>query len=445
MSIGERRASATLAAVLRRWLDAVAARGWAIPALVLAAAVVAAGVLAAVCTMWPVDLEIYRYGAQALAHGDDVYGTLPPTRTGLVLPFIYPPFAAVVFLVLAAPPTPVAAVLLLGVSLAALGITIYVLVRPHARRRTALLATVLAGAAALAFEPIRETLWFGQVNLVLMALVVFDCLGPKTRLPRGVLIGLAAAVKITPAGFLLFFLLRRDFRAVVTTVVTFLTAGLLGFAIAPAASVSYWFGGGLTGASGMSGSTFATNQAIQGAINRLGLGHPVAPALIATGTIAALLLGIGAMRRAAAPLALLLNATVVLVCSPISWSHHWVWIVPATVLFAARATSGRGAAGLAAVAGVFILAPHSLLPQRNDHELTWGPQEHLIGDSYLLLGLGFLCWQFVARRRAPDPDGGAVTGQAGTSASTRSASRGASTGATVTQSSPPAPGCCAAE
>ena len=370
-------------------------------ALVTVSLAVAALVLWLVCTMWPLDLEIYRFGAQALSRGDDPYGPLPPTRGGLLLPFIYPPFAAVLFLVFAAIPLPLGAVLMLGLSLTALCGTVYLVVRPHAERRTALLAAVVLGAASLAFEPVRETLWFGQINLVLMALVAFDCLGPKTRLPRGILVGLAAAVKITPAGFLLFFVLKKDFRAAVTTVLAFLAAGLAGFAIAPEASVKYWFHGGLTGASGMSGSIFATNQTIQGAIRRFGLPDTLTLALVAVLTLAVLACAVPAIRRADRPMAFLLTTAAILVCSPISWSHHWVWIVPATVLFAARATRPVAVAGLAATVAVFIVAPHALLPKNGYRELAWGPLEHLVGNSYLLLALGFLAWQAVSRRAVP--------------------------------------------
>ncbi|MFD9890267.1 glycosyltransferase 87 family protein [Amycolatopsis sp. NPDC059027] len=389
----------TFGGMLRRRLDALGTRRWAVVTLVVAASVVTAGNVAIVCTLWPVDLEVYRSGAQALLHGRDVYGPLPPTRGGLQLPFIYPPFAAVVFLVFLAPPIPLAAVLMLGISLAALGAAVYVVVRPHTGRRTAVFAAVLTGTAALAFEPVRNTLWFGQVNLVLMALVAIDCLAPKTRWPRGLLLGLAAAVKITPAGFVLFFLLKRDFRAAGTAVVTFLAAGLAGFAVAPRASADYWFGGQLTTASGLSGSVYATNQSIQGAVHRLGL--PPTPTLVAivVTTAAALLLAVGAMRRADAPMALLLNAAMVLVCSPISWSHHWVWIVPAAVLLGARARSRRAVAALVAVLVVFAVAPHSFLPATQLRELTWRPLEHVAGNSYLLLAMGFLVWQCVALRR----------------------------------------------
>ena len=370
-------------------------------ALVTASIVFAALILWLVCTMWPLDLEIYRFGAQALAHGGDPYGPLPPTRGGLLLPFIYPPFAAVLFLVFAAIPLPLGAVLMLAVSLTALCGTVYLVVRPHTGRRTAVLAAVVLGALSLAFEPVRETLWFGQINLILMALVAIDCLGPKTRLPRGVLVGLAAAVKITPAGFLLFFLLKKDIRAAVTTVVTFLAAGLAGFAIAPEASVKYWFQGGLTGASGMSGSIFATNQTIQGAIHRFGLPAMPTLALVAVLTLAALACTVPAMLRADRQMAFLLNATAILVCSPISWSHHWVWIVPATVLFAARATRPVAVFGLAATVTIFIVAPHAWLPKNGYQELSWGPVEHVVGNSYLLLALGFLAWQCFARKPRP--------------------------------------------
>ncbi|MFE0022766.1 glycosyltransferase 87 family protein [Amycolatopsis sp. NPDC059021] len=394
---------ATLGGALRRRLEELGTRRWAVVTLIVAASVVAAGNIAIVCTLWPVDLEVYRFGAQALVQGRDVYGPLPPTRGGLQLPFIYPPFAAVLFLVFLVPPIPVAAVLMLGISLAALGAVVYVVVRPRTSRRTAVVAAVLTATVAPAFEPVRNTLWFGQVNLVLMALVAIDCLAPKTRWPRGLMLGLAAAVKITPAGFVLFFLLKRDFRAAGTAVVTFLAAGLAAFAVAPRASSEYWFGGQLTTASGLSGSVYATNQTIQGAVHRLGLSP--APALIAivVATLTALVLAAGAMHRADAPMALLLNAAAVLVCSPISWSHHWVWIVPAAVVLGARVRSRRAVAGLVAVLVVFAVAPHSFLPATQLRELSWQPLEHVAGNSYLLLAMGFLAWQCVAPSRSQEP------------------------------------------
>ena len=70
-------------------------------------------------------------------------------------------------------------------------------------------AAVVLGA----LEPVLQTFEFGQINLLLMALVAVDCLVDRPRWPRGMLIGIAAAIKLTPAVFLLYFLLRRDYRA----------------------------------------------------------------------------------------------------------------------------------------------------------------------------------------------------------------------------------------
>jgi len=53
-----------------------------------------------------------------------------------------------------------------------------------------------------------------------MALVALDCLVAKPKWPRGMLIGVAAAIKLTPAVFVLFFLLRRDYRSAVTAAVS---------------------------------------------------------------------------------------------------------------------------------------------------------------------------------------------------------------------------------
>ena len=67
-------------------------------------------------------------------------------------------------------------------------------------------------------EPLRANLEFGQINVVLMTLVIADCVPRRTYWPRGALLGVAVALKLTPAVFLLYFLLRRDRRAAVTTV-----------------------------------------------------------------------------------------------------------------------------------------------------------------------------------------------------------------------------------
>ncbi|MFB9905802.1 glycosyltransferase 87 family protein [Allokutzneria oryzae] len=342
-----------------------------------------------------IDLEVYRFGVRTLWNGGDLYGPMPPTSAGIGLPFIYPPFSTVVFAPFAAVPKDVAVVASILLSVAALAATLHLVfgwVLPNAtmRRRTTL--TVLVLPLAIVLEPVRATIEFGQVNLWLMGLVAVDCLSREPRWPRGVLVGIAAAIKITPAGFILFFLLRKDFRAAVTTVVTIVATAAIGFVVAPAASVRYWLDI-VFGASGQSGSAFATNQTIAGELSRLGAGPVVDAAVWCVLLPAVLISMITVIRRVGPAQALVTNAAGVLVLSPISWSHHWVWIAPALVVLVALARPWL------ALVPVFVVGPHSLLPAGNHLEATWTWWQHLVGNAYLLIALATLFW--TAARLSP--------------------------------------------
>jgi alpha-1,2-mannosyltransferase len=121
------------------------------------------------------DLDVYRLGAQVWLHGGPLYGTFPPTRVGTALPFTYPPLAAVEFSPLVVVPLGFDSVLVTVVSVALIGVVGAVVI--HAQGRTPdLWWVVTIIATALALEPIRATLSFGQIDLLLLAAVVADCL-----------------------------------------------------------------------------------------------------------------------------------------------------------------------------------------------------------------------------------------------------------------------------
>ena len=356
-----------------------------------------------------IDLEVYRLGVATWLAGGDMYGPLPPTISGLALPFIYPPFAAMVLLPLEVLPWTAAWIALFAASLAGLAVTLYVVARrvwPAGGRGGALTLTSAALPAALLLEPVLETFEFGQVNLVLMALVAVDCLTPRTRWPRGLLVGLAAAIKLTPAAFILFFLLRRDTRAAVVTVVTAAAATLLGFVVDPVASARYWFGGP---ASGVSGSVFYTNQTVQAVLARAGV--PALPAKVVWLVVAVALLAaiVPVVRRAEPALALVTVAGFALLVSPTSWSHHWVWIAPALLVVVVeavrRSADGRGWAVAAAVLAVtFYVAPFRFLPHGPEEELTWSAAQQLVGATYVMVGvLGLVAVRRAVVRRTPAP------------------------------------------
>jgi alpha-1,2-mannosyltransferase len=350
-----------------------------------------------------IDLEVYRLGVATWLRGGDMYGPLPPTISGLALPFIYPPFAAMVLLPLEALPWTAAWITLFVASLASLAITLYVVTRrvwPAGGRGGALSVASAALPAALLLEPVLETFEFGQVNLVLMALVAVDCLGERTRWPRGLLIGLAAAIKLTPAAFVLFFLLRRDTRAAVVAVATAVAATGLGFLVDNAASARYWFGGP---ASGISGSVFYTNQTVQAVLARAEVPATVAKAAWLVCAVALLALVVPVVRRAEPAVALVAVAGFALLVSPTSWSHHWVWIAPALLVVVAQAVRLRSAGWAWSAVGLavtFYLAPFRVLPHEPNQELSWSVTQQVVGATYVIVGIIALVALRVAHARA---------------------------------------------
>jgi alpha-1,2-mannosyltransferase len=369
-----------------------------------------------------IDLEVYRFGVQAWLAGGDMYGTLPETSDHITLPFIYPPFAAIVLLPLAVAPWLLAWSALLALSTAALGLTFYVVARrlwPSGGRGGALSVASIALPLALAvqpgkaidfsrpapkipafaLEPVMQTIEFGQVNLLLMALVALDVLVVRTRWPRGLLIGIAAAVKLTPAAFVLYFLLRREYRAAAVAAASGALVTGLAFLVAPGPSWKFWLD---NPAGGVSGSPFFTNQTFQSVLVRAGVDGSLKTVLWLVLSVGVLALAAPAIRRAPPPLALMATAGVALLVSPTSWSHHWVWVAPFLLVAAASAWRARSFTWLGITvlsAAVFVVAPHQLdLP----HDGTnWTIDQQIFGGTYVwftVLLFVVLWWRWRAAR-----------------------------------------------
>ena len=174
----------------------------------------------------------------------------------------------------------------------------------------------------------RSTLGFGQINALLMVMVVLDVLLPGERKrTKGLLIGVAAAIKLTPAVFVVYFLVRRDFRSAARVAGGFVVAGALLWLVRPSASVTYWtklvFDAGRIG-----GVDYVGNQSLNGLAVRAGLSQIgwVLAALAVMAVVAVV------VARAEPVLALTACALGGLLVSPISWTHHWTWCVPILVL-----------------------------------------------------------------------------------------------------------------
>ncbi len=344
-----------------------------------------------------IDLDVYRTGAGVLLHGGDLYGRLPRLGDGHELPFTYPPFAALTFIPLTLIGYTAANWLLTAVTIVCVAASLWCFATstPGAAGARMRLLLPCALPAALLLEPIRSTLTYGQINALLMALVTVNCLTRAPRWPRGIGVGVGAALKLTPGVFVLFFLLRRDLRSAARAGLSFAACTGAGFALAPHDSLRYWTRIAYQPARA-GGISYASNQSLLGTLARLGLGNPTRTwlwlalcLLVAALTVTGMR---GAIKTNQVTYALSLNAVAGLLISPISWSHHWVWAAPALLTCLAATDPSRRRPPVLAVLALltFAIAPHWLLPSGGGRELHWSWWQQAVGDSYALIGLAAL-------------------------------------------------------
>ncbi|OLO99058.1 alpha-(1-2)-phosphatidylinositol mannosyltransferase [Mycolicibacterium porcinum] len=363
-----------------------------------------------------IDIDVYRMGGRAWLDNQPLYadGAIFHTQGGLDLPFTYPPLAAIMFAPFAWLSLPAASVAITATTLVLLIISmVMVLTRLNVWPETTVtaepawlrrcwLATALVAPAVIWLEPIRSNFEFGQINVVLMTLVVADCVPRRTPWPRGILLGLAIALKLTPAVFVLYFLLRRDIRTLLRTGAAAVVATIAGFVLAWTDSIEYWTET-VRNTDRIGTATLNTNQNIAGTLARFGLSEGPRFALWVVACFAVLALTVWAVRRVlrsgadeAPVVALICVAMFGLVVSPVSWSHHWVWALPTLLVTGVLAyrmrRTHRAALYLAAVTviglALMVWTPIALLTPH--HETAAPLLRQLVADSYLWWALAVI-------------------------------------------------------
>lgn len=335
-----------------------------------------------------IDLDVYRLGADALLSGRDLYGRLPDTQLGVNLPFTYPPIAAALFAPLAVVPYWAANLLLAAATVGSIVLVQHLMVRETGvGGRT---TTLVAIAVALVLGPVIETVGYGQINALLMAMVVIDLFAGRGKPWRGWLVGLAMAIKLTPAVFLAYFLVRRDWRALAGAAASAALWTGLGFVVAPGASAQYWTST-IFDPSRIGGLAYVSNQSINGALARLfeAGGLPWFVLCAALG-IACLIAMHRLVRRGESASAVVIIACYSLLASPVSWSHHWVWAAPALVVLIDRwRRTGAARFLVAATVGLGVNVTRIIwaMPQQNDAEQSWTWWQHILGNAESLWGL----------------------------------------------------------
>jgi alpha-1,2-mannosyltransferase len=306
------------------------------------------------------DLAVYTGAVEGLTHGASLYDFISAGDA----PFTYPPFAGLLFLPLIGTPTPA---LQLGWTLSTLAILTGLALVLSRQARPGGDLSRLAPAFALLLvlsAPVSSNLRFGQVSLLLAALITIDVLVLRQSRWQGLLIGLAAAVKLTPLIFIPMLWLAGRRRAAVLATSTFAACGVLAGVALPGDSWRFWTTE-ISQVSRLGHITGIGNQSLNAALLRLELSAPARSAivLLAGGAIAALALHRAARRARAGDWfsALVLTGAAGLVLSPVSWTHHQIWLVLAALLPVAGAAWAR-CAWPALVLAVMLLPLPALGP-----------------------------------------------------------------------------------
>ncbi|MET3812479.1 glycosyltransferase 87 family protein [Arthrobacter sp. UYEF3] len=412
-----------------------ATRGWIATAAGAAAVVAALVVLYSAYIPLMNDFEVYFYGGnRVLQAGEAGVNELYAPRDGL--PFTYPPFAALIFAALATLGQRAGSLTFIATALVGAAVVSAWLTRHYfglGRWRDAAAdwrfrAVALAGTAAiLLLGPWRDTFDFGQINVILMGLILADfalygkspagkalygkspagkALYGKSpvgefRWPAGLLIGIAAGIKLTPLAFGLYFLVRRDFKALGWMAVGFFGSIALAWALLPTASVTFWTKI-LPDTGRIGGPAYVDNLSVKGLLLHLGLPDSSLTTLVwlvlslALTAVAALVIkwAVDAEENFVAVSA---TALLMLLISPVSWSHHWVWMavaLPCMGFAMHRVPSRKGTMRLAgwiivaASAVAFYLTPKYLSVLAGAQEWGKDPQTQW---QLIVASLGVVC------------------------------------------------------
>ncbi len=336
------------------------------------------------------DLDVYRAGGQAILHGGNLYALRAADR----LPFTYPPVSAILAAPLVLVPFKAARIGWIAMVYLPLLFAVRTGFRPildtAGRGNSVLFPGILAVAAYLL--PIKQVIGFGQIDMLLLAMCLLDCVATSPKWPRGLLIGLATAIKLEPGVFIIYLLLTRRRREAGVAALSFVGWTGLAWLINPRDSVAYWTSA-IFDTRRLGGNASAGNQALRGMVLRL---HAdLAPDLIWLPL--ALVVAVGGFAAARAcwkhghDLAgIAMTGLLGALLSPVAWIHHLCWVLVAIGVMAGDGRSARRI-WLAGLTGALFL---STLPIWAEVSLSASQLRSLPGfvltNSFGLWALGLI-------------------------------------------------------
>ncbi|WOP17223.1 glycosyltransferase family 87 protein [Raineyella sp. LH-20] len=367
---------------------------------------------------WPhggmADFDIYVEGARTAWAGGQLYRTGPDA-------FVYPPVAALLFLPFTVGP------LIVWKLLWALAGWVGIIAIVHRFGLRSWPASVVAAACITTATPVTLGTDLGQIELILTCLVILDLVpGPRLfgrkllPVPDGWLVGLMTAIKLTPGLFIVHLLINRRWKQAITASVSAAVLTAIGFLAYPQLSIFYWKRLLVTRSVGFeSDPVYIDNQSFQGAALRLfklsSLGSEVGTLLSLVTIVVGLAAAWVLLRRGHEAPAVAVIGIATALASPVSWTHHFVWIVPLAVALATHyPTRPVGFSGAVFVLWVWI-APYRVLKGGGMLELAYTRPEAILSAITPVLGLLLLIASLFAgfRRRAAPRRGESTDAQPG--------------------------------
>lgn len=315
---------------------------WALAVVVIALAAVPAVLRYLVfwpMDQWQVDVEVYRDAGVSILTGRPIYAAM--TEAPQLLPFTYPPFAAILAIPLAWVPFGVAGWLWTAAQVAATTAIVWYAGWRLVHRAGPWVPLALAALVApmLWLHPVSDGIRFGQVNAFMVLACLMDLRRPRPGLlrhvPPGVLVGLAMSIKLTPGVFVIHYLVNRRWREAATAVGTAVGVTLGAWVLLPEASFAFW-GGALQDPARLGPNFGTSNQSMRGFLLRVGpegfAGTAIWLVLVAVVGVFGFRLARRMWLRDDSIGEVAVVGLLACLLSPVAWIHHFHWIV--VVVFA---------------------------------------------------------------------------------------------------------------
>ncbi len=283
-----------------------------------------------------VDLAVYRQAGYDLFHNIPLYSNSFGTNLNVRLGYVYPPITSLVFVPFSLVSMNLTKWIWTVLSIAELLTVIKISFSKfiESNKKYEIPFWLIISGLMLWVSPMYNNLIYGQIDILILTIVLTDLVFLQNNkrpkwLPQGLLTGIAAAFKLVPAIFILYFLITADFKRLKNSLIAFASLTLFGFIIMPSDSSTYWFHY-LENTGRNDNAWYFTNQSLDGILRRLSPNHwtdiwiPLMLAILIFGMISA----IRAHKNNDEFLAIILVGTTGIIISPISWIHECVWVIP---------------------------------------------------------------------------------------------------------------------